>query len=337
MVNLFRGPHGPLLIAEVGGNHEGEFDAALRLTDQAIEAGADAVKFQIYFGDTLVSATESPDRNAHFKNFELTPDQHLALAERVRAAGRRYVVSVWDLQAFDWIDPVVSAYKIGSGDLTALPFLRAAANTAKPLILSTGLSDMAEVEAAVAYIRSVQPGYHDPEMLAVLQCTSMYPIEPSDVHLSVMRKFRAMNATVGYSDHTIGRRALEVAAAMGAQVLEFHFTDRKQGRTFRDHQLSLDAADLADLIVGLDHISVLRGGEDKVPQPIEVDNGHVQSFRRAVYPSRVIEPGEVLTEENLCVLRPNHGIDARDYFLLMGRRARRRLLRHERLGWEDIE
>lgn len=336
-MNLFRGPHGPLLIAEIGGNHEGDFDAALRLTDLAIEAGADAVKFQIYFGDTLVSSKESPDRNSHFKKFELTPDQHLALAERVRVAGRRYVVSVWDLQAFDWIDPVVSAYKIGSGDLTALPFLRAAANTAKPLILSTGLSDMSEVESAVAYIRSVQPGYHDPEMLAVLQCTSMYPIDAADVHLSVMRRFMAMNVTVGYSDHTIGRRALEVAAVMGAQVLEFHFTDCKEGRAFRDHQLSLDAGDLGSLIVALDHINVLKGGDEKVPQPIEVENGHVESFRRAVYPSRAIEPGEILTEQNLCVLRPNHGIDARDYFLLMGRRARRRLSRHERLGWEDIE
>ena len=336
-MNLSRGSHGPLLIAEIGGNHEGDFDTALRLADLAIEAGADAVKFQIYSGDTLVSVRESPERNAHFKEFELTPSRHLALAERILAAGCAYIASVWDLDAFAWIDPVVSAYKIGSGDLTAPPFLRAAATTGKPIILSTGLSDMAEVEAAVDYIRSFRPSYRDPSMLAVLQCTSMYPIAPSDAHLSVMQAFSTFNVSVGYSDHTIGWRALEVAAAMGAQLLEFHFTDRKEGRAFRDHQLSLDSGDLRSLIRALDEIGALKGKNAKTPLRIEIENDHIDSFRRAVYPSRAIEIGEVLSEDNLCVLRPNHGIDAREYYRLLGRRARRRLLRHERLDWHDVE
>lgn len=336
-VNLSCGSHGPLLIAEIGGNHEGDFDTARRLADLAIEAGADAIKFQVYFGDTLVSVRESPDRNAHFKNFELTPGQHLALAEQVLTAGRAYVASVWDLDAFAWIDPVVSAYKIGSGDLTAPPFLQAAAQTGKPMILSTGLSAMAEVEAAIDFVRSGHPAYRDPQMLAVLQCTSMYPIDVSDAQLSVMRALAAFGVTVGYSDHTLGCRALEVAAAMGAQLLEFHFTDRKHGRSFRDHQLSLDIEDVRRLVRALDEINVLKGTPDKRPLHIELANGHVESFRRAVYPSRTIEPGELLTEHNVCVLRPNHGIDARDYYRLLGHRARRRLLRHERLDWQDVE
>lgn len=336
-MNPFRGSHGPLLIAEIGGNHEGDFDTARRLADLAIESGADAVKFQVYFGDTMVSVRESPDRNAHFRKFELTPDQHLALAEQVRAAGRAYVASVWDLDAFGWIDPVISLYKVGSGDLTAPQFLEAAARTGKPMILSTGLSAMTEVEAAIDFVRSGHPAYRDPRMLAVLQCTSMYPIAPSDAHLSVMQELAALGVTVGYSDHTVGRRALEVAAALGAQVLEFHFTDRKLGRSFRDHQLSLERDDVRHLIRALDEITVLKGTPEKIPLPIELANGHVESFRRAVYPSRTIEPGEVLGEDNLCVLRPNHGIDARDYGRLLGRRARRRLLRHERLEWRDVE
>jgi len=331
------GSHGPFLIAEIGGNHEGDFDTAIRLTDLAIAAGADAVKFQIYYGDTLVSARESPERHAHFTRFELTPAQHLSLADRVIAAGRLYVASVWDIEAFNWVDPVVSAYKIGSGDLTALPFLRAAASTGRPLILSTGMADIAEVTLAVEYIRTCQSGYQDPRMLAVLQCTSMYPIGPADAHLSVMQALKALDVTVGYSDHTIGWRALEVAAAMGAQILEFHFTDRKQGRSFRDHQLSLDGEDLRSLVRALDEISMLKGVPEKRPLPVEIENDHLDSFRRAVYPSRVIEIGEVLTEHNLCVLRPNHGIDAREYYQLMGHRARRRLLRHEQLDWQDVE
>lgn len=336
-MNMFRGAHGPWLIAEIGGNHEGDFDCAKRLTDLAIEAGADAVKFQIYYGDTLVSSVASPDRYNHFRRFELTPSQHLALAERVLDAGRAYVASVWDLDAFNWISPVLSACKIGSGDLTALPFLRAAAETDKPLILSTGLSNFAEIESAVTFIRSVRPCYQGKSALAVLQCTSMYPIAYSDVHLSIMKSIEALDVTVGYSDHTIGCRALDVAASMGAEVLEFHFTDKKDGQQFRDHQLSLDCDDLRSLIRSLDEIQQLMGTPDKTPLPIEIDNDHPRLFRRAVYPSRDILAGEILDLNNLCVLRPNVGIDAREYYRLSGKRARVNLHRHTPLSWDDIE
>lgn len=336
-MRVFHGQHGPLLLAEIGGNHEGDFEAAVHLVDLAIGAGVDAIKFQIYYGDTLVSATESPDRNAHFKRFELTPTQHIELARRVLAAGRSYVASVWDVDAFEWITPVMSICKIGSGDLTAPPFLRAAADTGKPLILSTGLSDMAEISDAVALIRHRNPAYCDPAQLAVLQCTSMYPIADSDANLSVMKSLSDLDVTVGYSDHTVGRRALEVAAAMGAAVLEFHFTDRKEGRSFRDHQLSLDESDVRQLIGALDEIRVLRGSPEKAPLGVEIANGHPTSFRRAVYPARDIAAGELLDARNLCVLRPNHGIDARDYDSVLGRRAKRFLNRHQQLDWQDLE
>jgi N,N'-diacetyllegionaminate synthase len=336
-MSIFRGPHGPWLVAEIGGNHEGDFDAALRLAELAIEAGADAVKFQVYYGDTLVSSVTSPERNAHFKRFELAPHQHLAIAEKVLQAGRGYVASVWDLEAFDWIGPMLTACKIGSGDLTAPPFLRAAAQTGKPLMLSTGLADIDEVAAAVACIRSSHPAYGDRDRLAVLQCTTMYPIADADAHLAVMEALAALDVTVGYSDHTLGTRALEVATAMGAEVLEFHFTDRKQDRTFRDHQLSLDDADLRALIGVLDDIRILKGTSHKLPLPIEVANDHLRSFRRAVYPARDIAAGEVLGVGDICVLRPNQGIDAREYDRVLGRRARRALRRHEALDWQDIE
>lgn len=334
---IFSGPHGPWLVAEIGGNHEGDFDAALRLADLALDAGADAVKFQVYYGDTLVSSVASPDRNAHFKRFELSPQQHLALAERVVAAGRGYVASVWDIAAFDWITPVLTACKIGSGDLTAPPFLRAAARTGTPLLLSTGLADMAEVAAAVDVIRTANPAYQERSLLALLQCTTMYPIADADAHLSVMGSFASLGVTVGYSDHTLGTKALEVAAAMGAEVLEFHFTDQKHDRTFRDHQLSLDGTDLRNLIRALDDIRTLQGTPQKQPLPIEMANDHPRAFRRAVYPARDIAAGEVLDSGNICVLRPNQGIDGRDYDRVLGRRAKRPLRRHEPLDWQDVE
>ena len=335
--SVFHGSHGPWLIAEIGGNHEGDFDTALRLADLALEAGADAIKFQVYYGDTLVSSVASPDRHAHFKRFELSPQQHLALAEHVLKAGRGYIASVWDLDAFDWIQPVLTACKIGSGDLTAPPFLRAAAQMGKPLLLSTGLADMAEVTAAVDMIRAVNPAYRDRSRLAVLQCTAMYPIADADALLAVMRTFASLGVTIGYSDHTLGSKALEVAAAMGAEVLEFHFTDQKHNRSFRDHQLSLDGGDLRNLIQVLDQINTLQGTPQKQPLPIEIMNDHTRSFRRAVYPSRDIDPGEVIDAGNICVLRPNQGIDARHYDRLLGRMAKRPLRRHEPLDWQDFE
>ena len=143
----------------------------------------------------------SPDRNAHFKRFELTPQQHLALAERVRNAGRGYVASVWDLVAVEWIAPVLTACNIGSGDLTAPPFLRAAARTGRPVMLSTELADIAEVAAAVDAIRTANPAHRDRSRLAVLQCTTMYPIADTDAHLAVMRAF----AELGVISHDTSR------------------------------------------------------------------------------------------------------------------------------------
>ena len=131
-------------IAEIGGNHEGSYDYALKLCDLAIESGADAIKFQLYRGDQLVSSVSNPDRNAHFKKFELTRDQHLAIAERVRAAGRHYMASVWDQEMLDWIDPYIAIHKVGSGDLTCYPMLKALAATGKPIIFSTGLASLAK-------------------------------------------------------------------------------------------------------------------------------------------------------------------------------------------------
>ena len=121
----------PFLIAEIGGNHEGNFEYAKSLTQLAINSGADAVKFQIYTGDTLVSSIESPQRNSHFKKFELSKEQHIHLAKMVKAAGLIYTASVWDINALDWIDPFMSFYKIGSGDLTAYSVIKETAKKKK--------------------------------------------------------------------------------------------------------------------------------------------------------------------------------------------------------------
>ena len=318
----WQGHHGPLLIAEIGGNHEGDFDAAVRMTDLAIASGADVVKFQIYTGDTLVSPVESPDRHRHFQRFELSPQQHIALAERCQAAGRIYNASVWDLDALAWLDPYLTFYKVGSGDLTAYPVLEGLARRGKPILLSTGLSRLDEVVDAVRLIRATNPVYHAAGQLALLQCTSMYPTAPEEVNLRAMDTLAvATGCPVGYSHHTPDGLALRAAVARGAAVLEFHFTDQREGRTFRDHAISLMADEVRALAGDIGRIGRLLGSADKAPTPGELETGHVTSFRRAVYSRRPLHAGERLQRDDLVVLRPNHGVDARRLDDAVGRQV----------------
>ncbi len=331
----FSGKYGPMLIAEIGGNHEGNFEYAKKLTQLAISTGVDVIKFQLYTGDSLVSRLESPGRNKHFKKFELNKQQHLELAKMVQDAGIIYMASVWDLDVFDWIDPYIPIYKIGSGDLTAYPILKKTAAKSKPIILSTGLSTENEVLDCIKFIQGCNPIYKSSDMLAVLQCTSMYPINNTDTNLAVIKRYKDITAlTVGYSDHTVGSQAMLYAYAMGAEIFEFHFTDSREGKTFRDHKVSLTPQEVIDFQKEIQEINKLKGSDKKEPLPIEIENGHHISFRRAVYPATDIPAGTILNESNLCCLRPNHGIDCRDYDRLIGKTSKINLKAHQKLEWD---
>jgi len=333
MSNNFTGKYGPLLIAEIGGNHEGNFEYAKKLTQLAIDTKVDFVKFQIYTGDTLVSKEESPDRNKHFKKFELTREQHIELASMVTEAGINYTSSVWDLEALKWIDEYIPIYKIGSGDLTAYPVLEVIAKIGKPIVISTGLATEEEVLDSINFIQSVNNVYKDADMLAILQCTSMYPINFSDANLAVMKRLKSLTGmTIGYSDHTEGSKALIYAAAMGAEVLEFHFTDSREGKEFRDHKVSLTPQEVTDLISELKEIEILSGNEFKRPLDIEISNGHVKSFRRGVYAKININKGDTFESSNLTVLRPNEGMDAREFSALLGKKAPRDYKVHQKIN-----
>ncbi|WP_376692012.1 N-acetylneuraminate synthase family protein [Wenzhouxiangella sp. EGI_FJ10409] len=334
--STWQGKHGPLLIAEVGGNHEGDFEYALHLTDLAIDSGADCVKFQLYTGDSLVSPVESPDRNAHFQRFELSREQHLEIAERCKTADVRYAASVWNPDMLEWIDPYLDHYKIGSGDLTAWPIIEAFTRRQKPLLLSTGLATLNETLATIRFIEECNPAYRDPEMIAVMQCTAMYPIDDTDANLRVMDTLReATGRPVGYSDHTRGTQALTLAAARDAQVLEFHFTDSREGKSFRDHKVSLTRDEVKALREQLDQFSELLGSADKQPLPCEIDPGHVTSFRRGLYSRVDLKAGEEIQQEHLVALRPNHGIDARRYRDIIGKRVKRDTRALEALDVEE--
>jgi len=335
-MNAFEGKYGPLLIAEIGGNHEGDFDYAMKLAELAVRSDSDYIKFQLYTGDTLVSEQESPDRNKHFKKFQLTKENYFQLAAYCQSKGKNFLASVWDVDMLDWIDSYLPIYKIGSGDLTAYPVLEAIAKRNKPIIISTGLSTEEEVLQTVKFLQKQNQRYTNPGQLAILQCTSMYPIPLQDANLSVMYSLKkATGLTIGYSDHTEGSKALEVAFAMGAQILEYHFTDDRTDKIFRDHKVSLTAAEVHQLQATIADIRALQGSGEK--KPLAVEGDHLISFRRAVYPKYDLPAGTILTSENLTVLRPNHGIDAREYDKVLGKKIKQNVKRHQKLTWNLFE
>jgi N,N'-diacetyllegionaminate synthase len=333
----FKGKHGPLLIAEIGGNHEGNYEYARELTQLAIESDVDYIKYQIYTGDTIVSKVEDPSRNNHFKKFELKNEEHISLAKMANQAGIGYMASVWDSEALDWIDPYIPIYKIGSGDVTAYQIIEKIALKGKPIILSTGISTMDDILRTVEFIQLSNPIYNQPDYLAILQCTSMYPIGDEDANLLTIPQLEInTNLTVGYSDHTIGSKALLYAYLMGAKVLEFHFSDNVIDRSFRDHEVSLTKEDVKRLIEEISDASRFMGNGVKVPMRIEIENNHHISFRRSMYLNRDIEAGRVVEYDDLISLRPNTGIDARYYQDLIGKTLVNDKKAYEKLSWDDF-
>ena len=327
---FWSGKHGPMLIAEIGGNHEGNFNKARKMLELAIGSGVDCVKFQLYQGDSLVNKKQNPDRNSHFKKFELTKEQHIKLAKICSKNGVIYNASVWDLDILNWVDEYLTFYKIGSGDLTSWPIIKEFVKREKPILISTGLSSFSEVKETVEYIHSLNKKYYDPNMLCIMQCTSMYPIENKDTNLEVINTFRnQFNCPVGYSDHTVGHDALFYAALMKTDVLEFHFTDSRIGKKFRDHKVSLTKKEVKDLIDKLNSMKSFLGESEKKLLEIESENNHHLSFRRGVYSRKKIKKGQNILLKDIVFLRPFIGTDPRDIKTILNSKAKKDILPFE--------
>jgi len=332
MKNIFRGKHGPLLIAEIGGNHEGNFEYAKKLTELAISTNVDYVKFQLYTGDTLVSKIESPVRNKHFKKFELKKEEYISLAQLCSELDVTFMASVWDYSAFEFIDQYMPIYKVGSGDLTAYNLIKKIVTTGKPIILSTGLATFDEVKNVVSFIECLDKNYIMQKKLSLLQCASMYPIPNSDANLNVINLYKDhFNLPVGYSDHTVGLDAVKIATAMGVDVLEVHFTDVREGKQFRDHSISATKIEIQALIQHIRKIKVLQGSHNKYVTQSEVESGHVKSFRRGVYFSRNMNKGDVISADDLISLRPMEGVGAERYFELIGKKLKNNKSKYEKM------
>lgn len=292
-------------IAEIGGNHKGDFELAKELVYNACASDADIIKLQLYTASGLVNAKYDPQRHEHFKKFELQKSEYIYLAEKIKSNGKKFCASIWDVDMFDWIIPYLDVLKIGSGDFTYLPLIKELLKLDKELILSTGLCYQQEVDEVISFIqKNTTPSFFK-EKVTLMQCTSMYPIPENEANLNVIENFKkTYNCKTGYSDHTLNIHALKIAIAMGVNSVEFHYTLDRADSSFRDNLVSLELSDVRELRIYDEKVKLIKGSSIKCPTKSEINHGHINSFRRGCYASRKLKKGEIISHKDIVFLRP---------------------------------
>ena len=328
--------YSPLVIAEIGINHEGNFDKAVQMIDDAAAAGCECVKFQCHVVDDEMIPNDVVPDNADesiwniMSRCALSEDEDRKLKEYVERQGMIYLSTPFSRAAADRLERMdVQAYKIGSGECNNYPLVRHIAAFGQPVILSTGMNNLPSIDRAVDILRE----YNIP--FGILHCTSMYPTPYDKVHLGAINilKERYTDAVVGLSDHSPGVYSCFGAVALGADILEKHFTSDKTWPG-PDVPISIDGTELANLLEGADAVGRARGGGKEI---LEEEQPTIDFAYASVVAIRDIEPGETLSMDNVWVKRPGTGeIRAEDFDNLLGRKTRHRIAENQQLKWQDI-
>ncbi len=334
--------HPPYLVAEAGVNHNGDPDLALRLVDAAAEAGADAVKFQTFRAAALATSaataaayqrerTGATSQVEMLRRLELPREALAAAFARARQRGIAAFSTPFDVESVALLVELgVPALKVGSGDLTNLILLRAVAGAGRPVILSTGMATLAEVDAAVAAVRAAG----NPP-LALLHCLSAYPAPPAETNLRAIAAMRERyDLEVGFSDHTTGHAVPVAAIGLGATIIEKHLT-LDHGLPGPDHAASLEPSSLRILAGLLREAHAALGDGRKRPQPSEMETREL--VRRSLVAARDLAPGTVLAAPDLDAKRPAHGISPLRLDEVLGRRLRRGVVADAAIGADDLE
>jgi len=324
------GPHNlnqrVMIIAEVGNNHEGSVARAEELIGHAVAAGADAIKFQTIVPEKLVAANET-DRLAQLSRFRLDAEQFAKLAETSKKAGITFISTPFDLDSVATLEPYVPAYKIASGDNDFFPLLERVAETGKPILLSTGMLDLDGVVRAKQTIEAVWRKAGVDPGLVLLHCVVAYPTPPEEANLGAIRALATLGVTVGYSDHTLGLAACPLAVALGARVIEKHFTLDKNLSTYRDHKLSADPGEFAELVRRIRATEEMLG--TGVKRTMAAEESGLRGARRSIMAARDLLPGTILAKSDLTYLRPRAGFAPGQEATLIGRRVSAAIRRGE--------
>ena len=339
------------VIAEIGVNHNGSVSMARELIDVAADAGADAVKFQTFDAAKLVRPeagkaeyqkrqTGDGDQKGMLESLQLSDMQHIEMAEYCRQKRIEFMSTPFDLEAADFLKRIgVRRMKLPSGDIDNFPMLRKMAALELPVIMSTGMADMAEVTAAKDCIEAewgrlgLMQGRED--RLVILHCTSNYPTEPIDVNLHAMVAMgRELDCPVGYSDHTCGTAVAVAAVALGATVIEKHITLDKS-MPGPDHAASLNPKEFNALVEQIRAVEAAAGDGVKAPRQSELPVRAV--VRRSISITRDLLEGAEIREADLIMLRPANGISPAQIDLVVGRRTNRAVAAGALLSWDDID
>lgn len=318
-----------IIIAEAGVNHNGDYQRAVDMVYAAKEAGADYVKFQTAVPKLVISSVapkaeyqkETTGNNESqlemCRKIHLRLDDYLPLSQLCREVGIGFMSTPFDLVSIDCLASLGMDYwKIPSGEITNLPYLRKIASKGGKVILSTGMSEMPEIEAAMAVLQS---GGIPRKDISLLHCNTQYPTPMRDVNLRAMEQLRSLHpGMVGYSDHTVGIEVPVAAVAMGASIIEKHFTLDKS-LPGPDHRASLDPAELKAMVCAIRNIEQAIGNGEKHVSDSERPN--IEIARKSIIAARDIQAGELLTEENLTVKRPGNGISPMRWDEVIGTRA----------------
>jgi len=315
------------LIAEIGNNHEGDFDLAREMMLSAAESGADAVKFQSIVPTRLVSHTDEK-RIKQLARFQLAPDQFEELSHQAAACGIAFMSTPFDLESVGFLDSLVPAFKIASGDNDFWPLIDRVAQTGKPLIISMGLGQTENAQALIDFVEASARKHEisAPE-IALLHCVVSYPTPLEQAGISGITHLGRTGVTVGYSDHTMGIRAAELAVAVGARIIEKHFTIDKNHSDFRDHQLSADPEEFAALVRAIREVEILLGDPTKKMKECETDNETL--VRRSIAATRDITVNETVMWDDLCWVRPRIGLKPGEEDSICGRKLTKAIARGE--------
>jgi pseudaminic acid synthase len=333
----------PFVIAEMSGNHNQSIDRALEIVEAAAKSGAHALKLQTYTPDTMTLDSEQQefvvaDTNRLWAGESLyklygqaqTPwEWHELIFKRGRELGLEVFSTPFDASAVDFLERLeVPCYKIASFENTDLPLIRRVAATGKPLIISTGMASVAELDESVSAARDA--GCKE---LILLKCTSTYPSAPEDTNILTIPHMRSLfNCEVGLSDHTMGLGVAVASVALGATVIEKHFTLRRSDGGV-DSVFSLEPAELNDLVVETKRAWQALGRISYGPTATEVES---LAFRRSLYASRDIQAGEFITKDNVRAIRPGNGLPTKYFDIILGRAVNKDVQRGTAITWDLI-
>lgn len=331
--------YNPLIVAEIGINHGGSFETAIKMVDSAYRAGAEVIKHQMHIceeemysdAEKIIPANANQSIYDLIRKCQLSNEDEYNLKKYVESKNMLYISTPFSIQAGRFLNEIgVKAFKIGSGECNNLPLVESICQYGKPIIVSTGMNDIDSINRTVNVIEKYKIPY------ALLQCTSLYPTTPQYIRLGAMQELmlKFPNAVVGLSDHSVNNNASIAAVALGASIIERHFTDSKT-RPGPDISCSMDPKELFNLIRSANEVFQMRGGKKEVISE-EICTMNF-AFSSVVAVSDIVK-GEMLTRENIAVKRPNTGeINAYEYYNILGKKAKNNILRDTPLKWSEIE